>query len=832
MQHSQLNIGINIKNTNVSKSKFQAKVLDFSKLCYVAQNSAAKHLSSIGLTEGSMAYTSRRVSDLVYEVALVMPLVNCDNQSLTKIKTHFFSEIPRYFPGSELGEKDVDPTADLQVGETSWEESRVYYHISDINRTTKSLTVKDWLFDNALSGHFDYNKRFCLWYKNINIKPKPAADPTRKPGKKDECLKAFNEAIEVETPIDQLLIPDTSFLTKYRKNAGITEREPQMEIFNDLVNRIIALGNKDENMWLDIGKILYKIPNSELEMWNNILMKVYTPEERESVILSYSDIKLIWYEFEKKDREGSLNYTIDTLMDYYYNLTQEGFALWHSRWTHEIMYKIYNSNNIKSNTIGILARTFSRLYRGIYKWSASELSWYHYDEVKKIWYPIKIAIEGAALTNGLGNAFLDLKVKLESDGESLKIKGLERLYQVSSNLEYSSGYRSSVLHEARNLMGVESLKDISDRDTDIIPLANLCLQVKTNAKSKPKLVFVPHKKENYFIRVASAFYDTKYSYDHPQVKEVINFLTIMFPNEGTRETMCYWIGSAFWRGNRDRLFFSIVGPGANGKTAFLKLLTEIFDEYLAILKHTVLYGMEKGSGAADPDIADLEGAALAVFSELEMGRTARTNLIKTITGGEDLKSRRLYQSERKIKPTAKIMIICNNLPHFPYDIAMQDRHYAVPAISRIDKDAPEDPVKQKELNYYKADPNFNIKLTELRDAACWLFVQYLKKYIDLGYVPISDEIKEQTEEYWKENNRYKTYIDENYERQPSAKIERIAMFRHAEKFFKRNGMAEEFARPKLIHYVEKMIGRYNVDEHLGYDAKSGIIYGLGLKEDS
>ena len=63
-----------------------------------------------------------------------------------------------------------------------------------------------------------------------------------------------------------------------------------------------------------------------------------------------------------------------------------------------------------------------------------------------------------------------------------------------------------------------------------------------------------------------------------------------------------------------------------------------------------------------PEIARLRGIRFALASETEKGQRWSANKIKTLTGGDTVASRGLYQDMIEFKSKATIWVACNHKP--------------------------------------------------------------------------------------------------------------------------------------------------------------------------
>lgn len=140
---------------------------------------------------------------------------------------------------------------------------------------------------------------------------------------------------------------------------------------------------------------------------------------------------------------------------------------------------------------------------------------------------------------------------------------------------------------------------------------------------------------------------------------------------------------------REHALFFIYGPGGNGKSVFLSVLTEIIAMYA---KTAAMETFERSDKSQIPaDLAMLDGARLVTSSETEEGRPWAEARIKKITGGDEVTARFMRQNFFSYKPQFKIAIVGNHKPVLrTADEAMRRRFNLIPFTVRP-------PVKDVEL---------------------------------------------------------------------------------------------------------------------------------------
>ena len=103
------------------------------------------------------------------------------------------------------------------------------------------------------------------------------------------------------------------------------------------------------------------------------------------------------------------------------------------------------------------------------------------------------------------------------------------------------------------------------------------------------------------------------------------------------------------------------GSGANGKSTFLKTLRKVMgSDYAAESAPDLL--LTKDRNAHPTERAGLAGKRLVTTIEVEDGRHMAENLVKQLTGGDEIQVRRMRENFWALEPTWKIFMATNNRP--------------------------------------------------------------------------------------------------------------------------------------------------------------------------
>lgn len=140
-----------------------------------------------------------------------------------------------------------------------------------------------------------------------------------------------------------------------------------------------------------------------------------------------------------------------------------------------------------------------------------------------------------------------------------------------------------------------------------------------------------------------------------------------------------WCGYALTGLTREHALVFVYGPGGNGKSVFLNVLTAILAAYATT---AAMDTFTASKGDKHPtDMAMLRGARLVTASETEEDRAWAEARIKQLTGGDPVTARFMRQDFFTFQPTFKLTIVGNHQPMLRnVDEAARRRFNIVPFI--------------------------------------------------------------------------------------------------------------------------------------------------------
>lgn len=181
------------------------------------------------------------------------------------------------------------------------------------------------------------------------------------------------------------------------------------------------------------------------------------------------------------------------------------------------------------------------------------------------------------------------------------------------------------------------------------------------------------------------------------------FLELIMPDPAIRACLQRVLGSALFGENRAQVCIFLRGPGGNGKSTLLNVLSHVLgrkDGYAAPCKVEMFLDTgQQSAGAATPEEVDLPGARAYIATEPGARDVLSAKKIKGLTGGDRRMSRGLFGDPFFWTPKGLPIISCNRTPKikdedegtrrrlvfFPFDVNLR----ALPA----DKQRPQGEVE-------------------------------------------------------------------------------------------------------------------------------------------
>jgi len=148
-------------------------------------------------------------------------------------------------------------------------------------------------------------------------------------------------------------------------------------------------------------------------------------------------------------------------------------------------------------------------------------------------------------------------------------------------------------------------------------------------------------------------------------------------------------GAALWGVQREHVFALWHGPrGGNGKGTTIRALTAALGGgYVRKMGEGVLIKSRgRDSSGPAPDLVDFRGCRLIWTDELPDGAEVDANRVKSLTGGDTMRARGLFEGMSDTRPTWLLVAQSQTFPRMSIDGGMERRLQVMPWDARVTSD--------------------------------------------------------------------------------------------------------------------------------------------------
>ena len=168
----------------------------------------------------------------------------------------------------------------------------------------------------------------------------------------------------------------------------------------------------------------------------------------------------------------------------------------------------------------------------------------------------------------------------------------------------------------------------------------------------------PHDRKDLISKISNVEYD-------PEAEAPIfnKFISTIFDNDKDMiRFMQKSLGYTATGLTNEQKIWILLGVGANGKSVLTTAISEALGEYACQCSPELLLKTNDSEDKRLTQIARLVGARFAQSQETDEGRALAEAAIKTMTGGEKLVGRHLYQSQFTFEASHKLWLATNSRP--------------------------------------------------------------------------------------------------------------------------------------------------------------------------
>ncbi len=207
----------------------------------------------------------------------------------------------------------------------------------------------------------------------------------------------------------------------------------------------------------------------------------------------------------------------------------------------------------------------------------------------------------------------------------------------------------------RNLPGFTVTSDELNQDRHVINLGNGTYNLQTHT-------LAPHDPDQRITRVMGASYDPDATC--PQFE---GFMERVLPDPEMRSYVQRALGYSLLGDADQRSLFLVCGPSGTGKSTLMATMEMLFADYGVSAPSGTLRARGTEGSSPSNDLHTLRGKRFVSTSETNEHTAYNEDLIKRLTGRDQIQSRELYQKYQHWSPRCTIWLATNHPPRFSSD---------------------------------------------------------------------------------------------------------------------------------------------------------------------
>ena len=340
---------------------------------------------------------------------------------------------------------------------------------------------------------------------------------------------------------------------------------------------------------------------------------------------------------------------------------------------------------------------------------------------------------------------------------------MEKVTKLKKQLR-NENYLSSIVKSLRTFFYQEDVTNALNKNPSLLGCSNCVIELTDSDAVKRD-----GKPEDFITKKIGVVYRNDYTSSHPDVVDLLRYLRQVFPNDEIRDYMTKDLASLMYGRNSEKIFRVWIGDTNGSKSVLQKMIRHWLGDYYCDLPAEFFSGKKMNSSGPSPELAQTENARVAFTAEPDDDESWKGARIKKLTGGDSFFARSCGEDGGSIETTFSNIMVLNVVPDITgMDEATKNRFFMVPFEGRWVKpdetryNVPETFEEQVKAKIYRMDPRFEDHIPRLAAALNWYCIQNYKKYLDEG-LRKPNYIQNYMDEYWKRNDPYTAFIDENLE---------------------------------------------------------------------
>lgn len=384
--------------------------------------------------------------------------------------------------------------------------------------------------------------------------------------------------------------------------------------------------------------------------------------------------------------------------------------------------------NNKSIVVLDLANLFYKFYKDIYKCTSLKFhKWYEFKEHEHRWVAlIDDFVMRQKISDDLIKKFSDLFSHYNTNSGDYIPSKVNRLLECINNIIRffkKTSFKNELSLECQNLFYDENFEDKLDSYKNLICFKNGVYDLKTE-------LLRPGKQDDFLSLNINYEYE-EFSFEHELVKNIETNLLNTKIDDQIKEYIMLYLASCLCGENKNELINICVD---NEEIKWiLNSFCKALDNYSAEVPKT-LFLKNNGSCLASTGSANLKGKRFVISRDFNKKDVIDSGFIKSLSGGDAILARRLYEEKIKYYPQFKFLLIFNEEQE-PFINSTDDGTFRRLRIINLDKNI-----------------NNNIKLEISEKAFMWyLLNKYYPLYQKNG-IETPEKIKNYTIDFRKTCN--------------------------------------------------------------------------------
>lgn len=215
-------------------------------------------------------------------------------------------------------------------------------------------------------------------------------------------------------------------------------------------------------------------------------------------------------------------------------------------------------------------------------------------------------------------------------------------------------FRDRITKDAEEVLRIEAVE--FDSHPNLINCLNGTYDLNT-------MTFREHRRDD-FLTMQTAFeYDWQQGAKCPRWEQFIEEVTC-----GDKDKADYLqraLGYSLLGSANEECMFILYGKTTrNGKSTLLGTIHHLLGDYASVSPVSIICKSDRAKNAdsASPTLAALKGKRFVSMAESNQYGRLDEEMIKQLTGGEEISARRLYQEQTSFLPQFTLWLSCNDLP--------------------------------------------------------------------------------------------------------------------------------------------------------------------------